>query len=87
MIIDLDKILRDPKYDLEITTTEKEQDAALRRKKDLWSFFLSWAITLGLLVGLTVWLAFGQPMPEDKKWIFSILGGIVGSALTSLKKS
>jgi hypothetical protein len=86
MIIDLDKLIRDHKYEAEITPPESEKDGELRRFKERAAF----TAALGLVVLTTLlligWLAFGTPSVEDKKWIFGLLGIVLTACVAKLWK-
>jgi hypothetical protein len=86
MAVDLDKLIADHKYEVEIVPPEQALDADLRRTKELWLFIVALALVVCFTITLLLWLIWGIPSVEDKKWIFALLGSAFGVASTVLLK-
>jgi uncharacterized BrkB/YihY/UPF0761 family membrane protein len=86
MAVDLDKLIADHKYEVEIVPPEQALDADLRRTKELWLFMVALALVVCFTITLLLWLIWGTPSAEDKKWIFALLGSAFGVASTVLLK-
>ena len=86
MEINLDKLISDHKYEVEIVPPEQSLDGALRRKKDFLLFLVALFLVICFTAALLSWLIFGVPSGEDKKWIFALLGSAFGVASSVLLK-
>jgi uncharacterized BrkB/YihY/UPF0761 family membrane protein len=55
-------------------------------RKELWLFMVALALVVCFTITLLLWLIWGIPSVEDKKWIFALLGSAFGVASTVLLK-
>lgn len=86
MSIDLNQLVKDRGYEAQITPPESPPDGTLRRFKELWLFLTALAILVCITVAILAWWVTGSPSVDDKKWLFGLLGSILGFSISVLTK-
>jgi hypothetical protein len=86
MTIDLNQLVREHGYEAEITPPEPPQDGALRRFKERWLFVTALVLVVSMTTVILTWLVAGSPTADDKKWLFGLLGSILGFSASVLSK-
>jgi hypothetical protein len=84
--INISQALPASDYKLTLEPTETDEDAQARRTKDTSVFIVALImVCIVFVVSLGV-LLFGNPHPEDKKWLFGTVTAIVGALLGRVTK-
>lgn len=86
MTIDLNQLIKDHGYEAEISPPESQPDGSLRRFKERWLFVTALALVVSITASMLAWLLMGSPSVDDKKWLFGLLGSIIGFSASVLAK-
>lgn len=86
MTIDLNQLIKDHGYEAEITPPESQPDGLLRRFKERWLFLTALVLVVGIAGSMLAWVLMGNPSVEDKKWLFGLLGSVIGFSASVLAK-
>lgn len=86
MTIDLNQLIKDHGYEAEITPPESQPDGSLRRFKERWLFLTALVLVVGIAGSMLAWVLMGNPSVEDKKWLFGLLGSVIGFSASVLAK-